>query len=596
MKKSSPPARQRDSILAFTRIPNLFSVAVSLLGAATQVLASKEAIPLGGNAGSSNLISVAEMANVEKLDLHPRVAVMAKGLVSPDGIARDVKSGNVYVSIEDAASIVRITPDGSRKVLFNGATPLYAGSGADRRKVVGLRSPEGLALDGNGLLYVVEDITGGRLISFDLAEANPNPSGTVVPVPLGHSLLAWESVDVGPEGELLMAGSTIEYSLFKPGDEGMFGMVRGAILYRDVKGEWWMPMNHAMVSYSAVCFSSDGHHAFFACELTGEVGCLDLRSKNLRTYVSSRAFRAPEGLCALPDGSALVAEESGKIYRLDPMADKTQLCVDLRDTIESVHWDGPRSRMLVTDDQQGILLSLEVKADSFIGPAPGTNTTILFEDQYTNVEMIPDYCPEYLAKVLKLGGYVSDEEEGGITFRDFAQQYCLIAIDAAAELLSFANPIEDPIKRIQFIVVAPYLMGIQGGQLIWSSSGFVAVKESGQIVKTELVSRQVIQGDLMESRFTPVGGQQIALPMPFSTRIDNDGTASVHFMGMGVMPDYLLMLNTVKPDESIMLVMQPGERPQQYKITLPPNQDGRSWVIALKRKEPEVWKNLSRDR
>ena len=547
---------------------------------------------------SSGTIADAAMAGVERMELNPRISIMAKGLVSPDGIARDAKSGDIYVSIEDAASIVRIRPDGSKKVLFNGATPLYAGSGSDRKKVVGLRSPEGLALDGNGLLYVVEDITGGRLISFDVTEpaAKSHPVGNVVPVPLGNSLLAWESVDVGPEGELLMAGSTIEYSLFKPGDEGMFGMVRGAILYRDVEGEWWMPMNQAMASYSAVCFSPDGNHAFYACELTGQVGCLDLRSRKLRTYVSGRAFRAPEGLCALPDGSALVAEESGKIYRLDPMADKTQLCVELRDTVESVHWDGPRSRMLVTDDQKGALLSLEVKADSFIGPAPGTNAMVLFEDQYTNVEMIPDYCPEYLDKVLKLGGYVSDGEEGGISFRDFAQQYCLIAIDAATELLSFSSATEDPIKRIQFIIVAPYLMGIQGGQLIWSSSGFVAVKESGQVVKTELVSRQIIQGDLMESRFTPVGGQQIALPMPFSTRIDNDGTASVHFMGLGVTPDYLLMLNTVKPDESIMLVMSPGERPQQYKVSLPPNQDGRSWVIALKRKEPEVWKNLSRER
>lgn len=533
---------------------------------------------------------------MERLALNPQISTVAKGLVSPDGIARDAQSGDVYVSIEDAAAIVRIRPDGSKKVLFNGSTPLYAGSGTDRKKVVGLRSPEGVALDGKGLLYVVEDVTGGRLISFDVREpeADSHPGGNVVPIPLGNSLLAWESIDVGPEGELLMAGSTVEYSLFKPGEDGLFGMVRGAILYRDAKGEWWMPMNHAMASYSAVCFSPGGDYAFFACELTGEVGCLDLESRTLRTYVSGRAFRAPEGLCALPDGSALVAEESGNIYRLDPRADKTQLCVGLRGTIESVHWDGPKSRMLVTDDQHGTLLALEVKTEAIVGPAPGTNTTILYEDRYTNVEMIPDYCPEYLAKVLKLGGYVSDDKEGGITFRDFAQQYCLIAIDAAAELLSFSGLDADPIKRIQFIIVAPYLMGIQGGQLIWSSSGFVAVKESGQVVKTELVSRQVIHGDLMESRFTPVGGQQIALPMPFSTRIDTDGTAAVHFMGLGVMPDYLIMLNTVKPDQSIMLVMSPGERPQQYKITLPPNQDGRSWVIALKRKEPEVWKNLSR--
>jgi sugar lactone lactonase YvrE len=570
-------------------------VALVGIAAPAQVFAIKFAGSLDDPAASSREIQDAAMIETMPTNIIARGTVMAKGLVSPDGIARDMDSGDVYVSIEDAASIVRIKPDGSKQVLFNGSTPLYSGSGSARKQVRGLRSPEGLALDGHGKLYVVEDVSGGRLISYDLKQYATNSSvgGSVVSTPLNNSRVAWESVDVGPLGQLLLAGSTLESSVVSSGDEAMFGMIRGAILYRDAQGDWWLPMNDAMVSYSAVCFSADGKYAFFACELTGAVGCLDLQSHRVRTYQADKSFHAPEGLCALPDGSALVAEEGGKIYRLDPMADKLQLLFNNKNTIESVLWDGPHRRLLVTDDQRGVLLSLELKDDAWISSAPVTNRTVIFEDQYTVVEMIPDQCPAYLAKVLELGGYVSGQESGGIGFREFAQQYCLVAIDAEVNLLLHSGHVADPIKRIQFVIVAPYLMGFQGGELIWSSSGFVAVKESGKIVKTQLVSRQVIRGDLMESRFTPMGGKQIALPMPFSTRIDTDGTAAIHFMGMGVMPDYLIMLNTIKPDLSVMLVMKADEKPQQYKVSLPPNQDGHSWVIALKRKEPEIWKNLS---
>jgi hypothetical protein len=62
---------------------------------------------------------------------------------------------------------------------------------------------------------------------------------------------------------------------------------------------------------------------------------------------------------------------------------------------------------------------------------------------------------------------------------------------------------------------------------------------------------------------------------------------------MGVMPDYLLILNTVMLDQSVLLVMQPGEKPQQYRIFLPSDRDRNYWVIALERKEPEVWNSLS---
>ena len=538
---------------------------------------------------------VAEKASPALPKIFREVSTVAKGLRGPDGIAVDPETGNVYVSEENAATIVCIKPNGAKQVVLDSSTPVYEKRGTSRKIAPGLRSPEGVALGGKGILYVVEDIPGGRLISFNLMEKerNPHPVGTVVPIPIENSRFAWESVDVGPAGELLVAGSTMEAVAYDGRNEGPLSLFRGTILYRDAQGGWWMPLNDSMTSYSAACFSADGNYAFFACEFSGDVGCLDLRTHNVRTFRSKKIFHSPEGLCVLPGGSALVVEEAGKIYRLDPTTDTLQLLFDNQGTIESALWDAARGRLLVTDDQHGLLLSLELKQGLSFRSSIGTIQDILFEDQSTLVEMIPDQCPGYLAKVLKLGGYDPRKEGAAVTFHQFAEKYCLVAIDAEASLLTPDSAIEDPIKRIQFVIVAPYLIGVKEGELIWSSSGFTAVKKSGQNLKTELVQRQVIHGDLMESRFTPVGGQTIALPMPFSARINSDGFVSVNFMGMGVMPDFFLELNSVDPDQSVMVVMYPNDKPQQYALKLPCNRNSSHWVIALERKDPDVWRNLS---
>ena len=514
------------------------------------------------------------------------VSSLAVDLRGPDGIAFAEKSGDVYVAEEATASIVRIRPDGTRQIVFDRNTALTEDGDAPREPVPGLRSPEGLALDGNGILYVVEDLPGGRLISFDTA--NPAAGGRVVPIPIKNSRFAWESVDVGPAGELLIAGSTVEDVQRDPEGGGAF---KGAILYRDAAGEWWLPLHQVMVSYSAVCFSSDGTYAFFASEFPGDVGCLDLRTQIVRTSYVEELFQAPEGLCALPDGTALVAEESGKIHRVDPVAGTIQWLYDHGNTIESIYWDDARRRLLVTDDQRGRLLSLDTGLE--FRSAPQTHRRIFFEEQSAPVALIPEQCPPDLARILKLGGYDLESKTQAHAFRDFARKYSLIAVDAEARLISPDPPVEDPIRRIQFLVVGTGMLGVHQGEVIGPASGFVAIQESGQMVKTELVQRRFIQGDLWEGAFALLGEQNLAVPQPFGGRMAANGVASLYFMGLGMTPDYHLELNSVNPEESFMLVMQPDESLQQYELRPSPNPDRGQWVIALERSAPETWRRLA---
>lgn len=72
--------------------------------------------------------------------------IYAEGLSSPDGLAFD-PAGVLYVAEETAGRVSQIGPTGL-------LTPV----------ITGLASPEGIAFDDTGNLYVVEDVQAGRLV------------------------------------------------------------------------------------------------------------------------------------------------------------------------------------------------------------------------------------------------------------------------------------------------------------------------------------------------------------------------------------------------------------------------------------------------
>ena len=274
------------------------------------------------------------------------------------------------------------------------------------------------------------------------------------------------------------------------------------------------------------------------------------------------------------------------------MTDTARLLYDNKSTIESLLWDAKKRRLLVTDDGHGTVLALELKAGLDSALASQGGRQIPYQTHATPLEMVPKECPPYLSQILRIGGYDPGGPDAEWEFSAFARRYSLVAIDAQAWLLSSSSPVADPIKRVQFMIVAPDLLGFSSGQLLWSSSGFAARRESGRVVRTELVRRDVLQVDVMESSCTPMGGQTVALPMPFAARVNADGVASINFFGMAVMPDFYFVLNTKDPDKSYLVVIDQG-RVEQYALNLPIGTDLRHWVIALLRTQPDTWKQLS---
>jgi len=513
---------------------------------------------------------------------------LGRGWQSPDGIAVDTKSGTLYMTDENEAVVRAMDSRGNIRVICDGLSPIFRRTNGGYESTGGLRMPEGIAFVPEGRLYLVEDIPGGRLIEFDLRTTSTNDriSGVVIDVPAPSAGYAWESVDVGPRGEILLAGSTLEAFM---GGGGNLGFYDGVILYRDVDEQWWLLLNGLLDSYSAVCFAREGTMAYFASETGGSVGCIDLESHETRVWFSEDTFQSPEGVDDLPDGTVVVSTENGMLFRVDPAGGPTREVFDMNTEIESVVWDAPRQRLLVTSDQSGSLYSLE--ADWSFYASREKKWDVPF-DAAAPVMVLPDECPDYLTGVLKMGGYDPFQPDASVSFREFARRVSLFAVDCDAEWSGDGPPVADPVQKVQFMVLLPQLFGVDMSGITGPVSGFVAVRKSGVMEMTRRVQGNLLHMDLWETGSHPLGQKAVALPFPFSARLSNRGVASIHFMGFGETPDYHMIINARIPDQSYMTVMHLNGAQESYRLLLPANKTIHHWVIGMKPDEPERWSLL----
>jgi len=502
-----------------------------------------------------------------------------------DGIAIDPATRDVYVSLEDQSWIVRIRPDGSRQTIIDASTPIWHVSAADVRPTCGMRSPEGLALDRNSLLYAVEDTPGGRLLCFDLSRLDQGAAieGQEVVLPFDHDTVAWESIDAGSDGELLLAGSGLEGFRAGSSPDALFGIV----VYRDNRQQWWMLLHTMMDGYSAVSFSPDQSYAFFCSETSGAVGCIDLRSRMLKTLFASRSLDAPESVCSLPDGSALVAEESGGIHRYDPIFGTVDDVLDMSASIETVCVD--QDRLLISKDVEGEVV--RVNAGMSMYSAQETRTVPPFFAEHRDVAL-PQTCPDYLRGALKKGGYDSDSGRSP-SFAEFARRTSLVAMYASATPLDRNAHGGDPFRTIQFMVLYPDMFGVDMGRLLGPVSGFAAVTASNHLVRTRSFDRRLIHYDIEEGLFDSFNNRTIALPFPVGAHVTPDGVAGIHFIGGGETPDFHIVMNMAHPEQSFMACYPLGGAVELYRLSLPPGLGPDQWIAALPCDEPPQWKQLS---
>ena len=512
--------------------------------------------------------------------------VLAEELSSPDGLAIQPDTGRVFVSEEDNARILMLG-NMSAVVAINQDTPIYEIVDGRKKMMGGLRGPEGIAFATNGDLYVVEDVPGGRLLRFPFDEQGRCRQGEAVHIPGLPDNFAWEGVDTGPNGEILLAGSDIEALIHADQLNAFSGM----IVYRDTEGAWWIPHQRLFSSFSSVCFSKSRHQALYTCEVTGEIGWIDLRSRRPVGGNSSIVARTPEGLCVLPNGMVLIAQENGSVLCLDPSTDRHEMVIQGLGSIESVIWDPANKRALVTEDGGGRVLAFSPDL-----PYPENEDMLDYASYHPiySPQYVPSSCPNYLSGVFAMGGLdFRNHESEPMSFKQFTTRVPLIAADAKAVPLNPDAVGDDPIERIQFIVFNPNKMIMDEKGPTLSLAAFAAKSRSGKVTRTLVSNPSARAADFMTGQIDSLEAGMMVVPQPAAISVSPMGIATVQFMGLGKTPDYSVMLDPRNPDNSRMIVFNLDGSRQIYRLETPPaSADAGSWIIAYTRTNSDVWARL----
>jgi DNA-binding beta-propeller fold protein YncE len=514
-----------------------------------------------------------------------RVRTFVTGLASPDGIAIDPRTGNIFVSEEEAHRIAMITPRGRIRTVIDSNTRLYVMDGRAEKRIPPLRSPEGLAMDRFGRLYVVEDREKGRILSIQISENGKVGPSEIINVPGKATGFRWEGVAVRDTGELILTGSTAEDAL------NMGGMIQGTLVYRDGDNRWWVPIMRPMAGLADVNFSKGGQFAVYTDEITGTLGWIDLQSRFLREGASQRSFKSPEGVCVLPDGRLVVAEEGGRISIVDPEVDAVTVIAEGLGSIESLTWDDRGNRLLVTADGAGSLLELVPDAALAAGIDRMRRAVCHSEGA---IRHVPASAPEFLRPLLEMGGLSEFNSDFDLAFDELTRRVPILATDARAILLQGSDEVPDPVVHLRFVALDPNRMRFDEPGFDFALSAMILRTRSGQIYKTKLARTIVMSGNLWSGEIKNHGAFDIPVPFAYQAQPGPRGHAVIHFTGLGRSPDISIALNPSNPDESFMLITHINGLLEQYRLVQTRAADGsENWVISMPARRQIPWLKIA---
>ena len=508
------------------------------------------------------------------------------GLSSPDGIAIDPRTGNIFVSEEEAHRIVMITPRGRVRTVIDQDTRLYVMDGSTQKRIGPIKSPEGLAIDRFGRLHVVEDRSGGRIMAIQMDEGGKVGPTEVIRVPSQGADFSWEGIAVRDTGELLLTGSTAETA-----NMGAGGMAQGALVYRDVDGRWWVPIMRPMSGLANVTFSKNGQFAIYTDEITGTMGWIDLQSRFLREGASQTTFRSPEGVGVLPDGRIVVAEEGGKLSVVDPEVDEVNVIAEGLGSIESVTWDDRGSRLLVTADGSGSLIELVPDSAFAAGLDRMERATCQSEGA---IRKVPSVTPEFLRPLLEMSGLSEYNPDFDLAFDELTRRIPILATDSRAILLEGSDDIADPVVHLRFIALDPNRLKFDEPGFDFALSALILRTRSGQIYKTQMARTVIMSGNLWLGQFKNHGTFEVPVPFAYQAQPGPRGHAVIHFTGLGRSPDISIALNPTNPQESYMLITHVNGTLEQYRLQQTRSENGEdNWVISMPSRRQIPWLSIS---
>lgn len=513
-----------------------------------------------------------------------RVAVLAEGLMAPDGLAIDPRNSNLYVSEEEAHRIVVITPKGRKRVLLKGDELLPDDSGPRRVRQPPLQSPEGIAMDSEGWLYIVEDRPGGRLMRVLCSEDGKARKVEMIPLPGHWEAFAWEAVAVSPRGEILMGGSSAEGKM----KEGAT-LFQGVLLYRDAEKTWWVLSQRPASGVSSAAFSPDGEFAIYTDEVNGAISWIDLTTREIKEGASPYSARSPEGLAVMPDGRLVVAEERGRLVLLDPRREGSRTLMDDLGQIETVIWDAANNQLLVSSDSRNQILALPVESPWPAGENAMASAPVIVEGA---VHHVPEYVPEFLTPLLDLGLTSTNAQSPKDLLAELTRKVPIMAADSRTTLLYSTETGGDPIVQLVFVAVAPNGFMTDDIDQEFSVSAVILRTRSGQVYRSKLTRMAVLAGNMVAGKFDNLGTFDLPIPFAYQAKVSPQGHAVIHFAGLGQSPDISIAINPEKPNESFMVVSYITGVIEQYRLERAPDGSLNNWLVSLPPRRPDEWTSL----
>jgi hypothetical protein len=331
----------------------------------------------------------------------------------------------------------------------------------------------------------------------------------------------------------------------------------------------------------------------YVCEVTGEIGWLDLSRPLTRGGQSQWAATSPEGVALLPDGTLVVAEEGGRLLHIDAVSDEMQVLESGLGAIESVVWDARRQRLLVSSDGSGQVLALH--PDNGFDDRVDMLLYAAYHPAFSQ-QQVPDQAPDYLARILSLGGMdVNAPGRTGLGLREFVKRVPLVAADLKAVSMNDAQTIADPVERVQFVIFQPNRMDRPtAGDSGAAFSIFGVRTASGEFITTTALPVRVFSTSAGRSLNleAPDTMDLMTVPNAAAVSVSGIGVAAVQFLGMGKTPDFSLVLNPQNPADSYMVVFHRDGRRNHYRLESATGSVRQDWVIAYSSPRQDKWIRL----
>ena len=531
--------------------------------------------------------------------------IVATDLQGPAGMALHPRNGLLYVVERDANRVVRIRDKNVERVVdqgfeVDGDLPDWAlAMGRDTAfwTESRLRAPTDVAFDARGDMVIAESGEGGRLLEFHDLEQRYTSSRVVI-TPWMHGEHSFVGVAYDQDDRLYLTARRARADTALP---------TGSALLRETDGKWWMVDYGPFSEFATPVVEPRGRFLILVDRRSADIVWYE-RSGQL-AIGSMTDLLGLRAAAVLSDGTTLAVLEqqdgTWSLIMIDPEAEMLHewlgglppiggLCVDPRtdDLYLSLIEDGQVARVRRMNPPEDPPHALEMMLTRF----------------RIRYALPPSQWPEFLKGFIHDIGVVEpiddrkearSAERKSLTLPEFAEALPLIAAKARVTPHPDDPPVNDPITEISFVLLLPNKSMFKDGTLTPSVSLFRATHESGHKTWTRFLGGNPQQMLDPEADWDDAPMALVAFPSGFQaldSPFAEEGHVRVYFVGMGLGPDYHILLHQADPTRGEMLVESLGGRKTRYLLETypePPDAGGHSLLVADARIETPGWRPLA---